>query len=228
MKFMTMGKSRLGKAENQGFSRSQNLWSQLKGEKPMVRGYMRVPTKRQTEGTSLDDQRATLEAAGCTKIYSDVWTGSTMDRPGFNQLYEDLQSGDTVVFTKLDRVSRRATAAYDQIEAWVDAGIKVDVLNMATMDNSPQGKLFLLMLLGFAEFERSMITERMQGGRAYRRATDPNYKEGRKPAYSKAQLDHAMDLLKDHSFSRVAELTGISKSTITREARRRGFRKSEL
>lgn len=67
-----------------------------------------------------------------------------------------------------------------------------------------------------------------QHGPAYKRATDPDYREGRKPVYKKAQRDHAMDLLRDHSFSDVERMTGISKSTLTREARHRGFRKSEL
>ena len=37
-----------------------------------------------------------------------------------------------------------------------------------------------------------------------------------------------MELLRSHSFTQVAELTGISRSTVTREARRRGLRKSDL
>lgn len=83
-------------------------------------------------------------------------------------------------------------------------------------------------MLAFAEFERDLIVSRTQAGRACKRATDPDYREGRKPAYTKAQRDLAMDLLRTHSFSDVARMTGISKSTVTREARRRGFRKSEL
>ena len=42
------------------------------------------------------------------------------------------------------------------------------------------------------------------------------------------EYDHAMELLRSHSFTQVAELTGISRSTVTREARRRGLRKSDL
>ena len=89
-------------------------------------------------------------------------------------------------------------------------------------------RLILHVMLAFAEFERDMIVSRCQGGRAYKRATDPDYREGRKPSFSKAQRDHAIDLLRNYSFSDVERMTRISKSTLVREARRRGFRKSKL
>ena len=66
----------------------------------------------------------------------------------------------------------------------------------------------------------------MQGGRAYKKATDPNYREGRPKKYSRRQLDHAMALVREHSFTEVAEMTGISRATVVREARARGLRKS--
>ena len=105
-------------------------------------------------------------------------------------------------------------------------GIKVRVLNMGTIEDTEIGRLILHSMLAFAEFERDMIVSRTQGGRAYKRATDPDYREGRKPVYTRIQRDHAMDLLRDHSFSDVERMTGISKSTLVREARARGLRKS--
>ena len=71
-----------------------------------------------------------------------------------------------------------------------------------------------------------MIISRTQGGRAYKRATDPGYREGRRPKFTRDRLDHAMDLLRTHSYTEVARMTGMSRSTVTREARKRGFRKS--
>ena len=194
----------------------------------MKRGYIRVSTKRQERGTSLEDQRATLEAEGCTMFYVDTWSGKSMSRPEFSRMCDELQAGDTVVFTKLDRVARTETEAYELVLGWVKSGIRVHILNLGLLEDTPTGRLMLHVMLAFAEFERDMITERMQGGRAYKRATDPEYREGRKPAYSKAQRDHAMELLREHSFSDVERMTGISKSTLTREARARGFRKSEM
>lgn len=194
----------------------------------MIRGYARVSTKRQERGTSLDDQRAALQAEGCQEIYQDVYSGASMARPEFDRLCSEVQPGDTIVVTKMDRFARTETEAYDQVLGWVQNGVKVRVLNMGTIEDTEIGRLILHIMLSFAEFERDMIVSRCQGGRAYKRATDPDYREGRKPGYSKAQLDHAIDLLHDHSFSEVAAMTGMSWSTVTREARKRGFRKSEL
>ena len=194
----------------------------------MKRGYIRVSTKKQGQGTSLADQRAVLQAEGCQVIYEDVYTGASMDRPEFDRLCSEVQAGDTVVVCKLDRIARTETEAYNLVVGWVRAGVRVHDLNMGLIEDTDIGRLILHIMLAFAEFERDLIVSRCQGGRAYKRATDPDYREGRKPGYSKAQLDHAVDLLHDHSFTEVAAMTGISRSTVTREARKRGFRKSEL
>lgn len=194
----------------------------------MKRGYIRVSTRQQERGTSLADQRAVLEAEGCQEIYEDVYSGASMERPEFDRLCADVLPGDTVVVCKLDRIARTETEAYNLVVGWVRSGVRVHVLNMGLIEDTEVGRLILHIMLAFAEFERELIISRTQGGRAYKRATDPEYREGRKPAYTTAQLDHAMDLLHSHSFSEVSRMTGISRSTVTREARRRGFRKSEV
>ena len=192
----------------------------------MKRGYIRVSTKKQEQGTSLDDQRAVLEAEGCQVIYEDVYSGASMARPEFDRLCAEVQAGDTVVVCKLERIARTETEAYERVVGWVRSGVKIHVLNMGLIEDTEVGRLILHIMLAFAEFERDMIIRRCQDGRSYKRATDPNYREGRKPLYSKDQRDQAIDLLKNHSYSDVERMTGISKSTLTREARRRGFRKS--
>ena len=192
----------------------------------MVRGYARVSTAGQEQGTSLADQKAVLEAEGCEAVYQDVYTGKAMNRPGFDRLRAEVRPGDTIAVTKLDRIARTETEAYELVVGWVRDGIKVRVLNMGTIEDTEIGRLILHIMLAFAEFERDMIVSRTQGGRAYKRATDPDYREGRKPVYTRIQRDHAMDLLRDHSFSDVERMTGISKSTLVREARARGLRKS--
>ena len=194
----------------------------------MKRGYIRVSTKKQEQGTSLSDQRKILQKEGCQVIYEDVYSGASMDRPEFDRLCNEVQAGDTIVVCKLDRIARTETEAYNRVVGWVRSGIRVHVLNMGLIEDTEVGRLILHIMLAFAEFERDMIVSRTQGGRAYKRATHPNYKEGRKPAYSKAQIDHALDLLQTHSYTEVSRMTGISRSTIVRAARICGFRKSDL
>ena len=86
---------------------------------------------------------------------------------------------------------------------------------MGCIDNTPTGKLILTVMLAFAEFERDMIVERTQEGRAIARL-NPDYKEGRKKKFTSQQINHALELLETHSYKQVEALTGISKSTLIR------------
>ena len=119
--------------------------------------------------------------------------------------------------TQLDRIARSAREGLAFIDGLLDKGIKVHVLNLGLMDDSATGKLIRTIFLGFAEFERDMIMQRTAEGKAVARL-QPGYKEGRKEKYSKAQIDHAMKLLEEsNSYRQVAEMTGISKSTLIRK-----------
>lgn len=71
-----------------------------------------------------------------------------------------------MVVTKLDRIARSATQGIALIQSLLDRGIVVHVLNMGLMDNTPTGKLIRNIVLTFAEFERDMIVERTQEGKA--------------------------------------------------------------
>lgn len=83
------------------------------------------------------------------------------------------------------------------------------------MDNTPASKLVRNIFFAFAEFERDMIVERTQEGKEVAKKK-PGYREGRPKKYSKAQISHALELLEDHSYTQVEDLTGISKSTLIR------------
>ena len=48
---------------------------------------------------------------------------------------------------------------------------------------------------------------------------DPAWRDGRKPKYTKSQKQHAVELLKTHTYAQVEELTGISKSSLIRAVR---------
>ena len=80
------------------------------------------------------------------------------------------------------------------------------------------GRLIVTNLLAFAEFERAMIIERTQSGKAIAKQRD-NFREGRKPIYTPEQIEHALKLLENNSYSEVVKMTGISKSTIIRAKR---------
>ena len=96
----------------------------------------------------------------------------------------------------------------------------VHVLNMGLMDNTPTGKLIRNIMLAFAEFERDMIVERTQEGKTIAKQ-NPDFKEGRPKKFSKAQVNHAVELLNEYSYKQVEQMTGISKSTLVRAKKER-------
>ncbi|WP_250454914.1 recombinase family protein [Clostridium tertium] len=191
----------------------------------MIYGYARVSTVGQKDGNSLEAQERALREAGATEIYSESYTGTKKDRPVLNELLAKLKTGDTLSVTKLDRMARSAIAGAEIVQELIDRGIKVYILNMGMLDNTPASKLVRQIFFAFAEFERDMIVERTSEGkeiaRAKAEAKGEKFKEGRPKKYSKAQLDHAIELRKEYSIKQVSEMTGISEATIKREQARR-------
>lgn len=191
----------------------------------MIYGYARVSTKGQAkEGNSLESQIEILKSNGAVKIYSDSFTGTKTDRPEFNKLLAELKAGDILIVTKLDRLARSITQGSELVNQLINKGIKVNILNIGIMDNTPASKLVRNIFLSFAEFERDMIVERTQEGKAIAKTKD-GFKEGRPKKYTDKQLDNALSMLTvnggDRSYNEVAELLGISKSTLIRENNKR-------
>ena len=187
---------------------------------PTIYGYARVSTSSQAkDGNSLEAQEDALKAAGAVHVYSDAYTGTKSDRPKLNKILDMLQEGDTLAVTKLDRIARNLTQGIDLINNLTNKGVKVHVLNMGLMDDTPTGKLIRNIMLSFAEFERDIIMERTREGKKIAQKRD-GYHEGRPIKYTDTQINYALSLLNDHSYEQVVDITRISKSTLIRAKRR--------
>ncbi|WP_195269294.1 recombinase family protein [Eubacterium sp. 1001713B170207_170306_E7] len=182
----------------------------------MIYGYARVSTKGQAkDGNSLESQERQLKDNGAQVIYKDSFTGTKKERPELSKLLAEIKKGDTLIVTKLDRIARSMSQGSELVNSLISKGIKVNILNIGTMDNTPTSNLIRNIFFAFAEFERDMIVERTQEGKAIAK-NNPDFKEGRPKKYSKQQLEHALSLLKNNSYSQVEKMTGISKSTLIR------------
>lgn len=187
----------------------------------MIYGYARVSAKTQLKGNSLEEQRTELERNGCEVIIEEQFTGKTTSRPKFEELTKhQLQHGDTLIVTKLDRFARNVTEGISTIRYLFGKGVKVHVLNVGLLENTAMGNFFITTLLAVAELERSMILERTASGKEIAR-TRNGFKEGR-PTIAKAKIELAMNLLESHSYKEVSEMTGISVATLAR------YRKKQL
>ncbi|MCA1319770.1 recombinase family protein [Bacillus tianshenii] len=181
----------------------------------MKYGYARVSTV----GQDLQAQREALMHEGCEEVFAEKFTGTKADRPEFQALLKTLVAGDTLVVTKLDRFARSTSEALAIVKDLFERGVKVHVLNMGLIENTPTGRLIFTVMSGFAEFERDLIVERTQEGKAIARQRD-DYREGRPNKYSRKQIEHALGLLDTHSYKEVEAKTGISKSTLIRAKRK--------
>ena len=194
----------------------------MKGDFTMIYGYARVSTKGQAkDGNSLEAQEKTLKESGASEIYVDAFTGTKTDRPEFDKLMDKIQKGDTLIVTKLDRFARSMTQGSELVSDLIEKGIKVYILNIGVMDNTPSSKLIRNVFFAFAEFERDMIVERTMEGKAIAKQ-NPDFREGRPKKYSRTQIEHALELLDSNSYKQVEDMTGISKSTLIRAKKKRG------
>lgn len=189
----------------------------------IIYGYARVSSRGQLiHGNSLEDQLLQLFNAGCTEVVEEQYSAKEKGRPKFEELLSRLKSGDTLIVTKLDRFARNTQEGLEVVKTLLKRNVTFKILNMGTFDNTPQGTMALTMFLAFSEYERSMIIERTQAGKAIAR-TKEGYKEGRPRKFTEKQLDHALSLLivngGDYSYNGVSEITGISKSTLIRAMR---------
>ena len=186
----------------------------------MIYGYARVSTATQgRDGNSLEEQVSALKAYGCQEIIQEAFTGKTMERPAFQELFNKLTAQDTLVVTKLDRFARTAIDGVQTVRNLFERGVKVHILNMGLVENTLSGNLILTVMLAFAEYERGMIVERTQSAKQVLRQ-NPDFKDGRPKKYTDEQLQLGLELLASgKSYGQIQKMTGISKSTLIRAKR---------
>lgn len=184
----------------------------------MKYGYCRVSTKGQLEGNSIEDQINQIKERYADAEINMESYNAAKERPIFNNLCDGLKRDDILVVTKLDRFCRTAKEGLQYIDNLMKKGVKIHILNMGLIEDTPMGRLIVTNLLAFAEFERAMIIERTQSGKAIAKQKE-DFREGRPRVYGKKQISHAIELLETHSYRQVEEITGISKSTLIRAKR---------
>lgn len=181
----------------------------------MIYGYVRVSSKSQLDNNSLEQQeQEILKEYPNAIIVKEQFTAKSIHRPKFNWLLGRLKENDKLVVTKLDRFCRSTSEGLKCISELQARGVKIHILNMGLIEDSAMGQLIVTNLLAFAEFERAMIIERTSAGKAIAKQRE-GFVEGRPAVHKRKAIAHALELLENHTYKEVAELTGISVSTLT-------------
>ena len=153
----------------------------------MIYGYARVST----DGQSVDAQVAALIAAGAEKVFREVASGAKTDRAQLRRLLDQLDAGDVLMVTRLDRLARSTRDLLNIIATIADMKAGFRSLGDTWADTTtPHGRLMLTVLGGLAEFERELIRTRTGEGRA--RAVARGVKLGRKPKLTLHQRREAL------------------------------------
>lgn len=179
-------------------------------------GYARVSTTKQ----SLERQLDALADTGLPdeRIYVDMKTGATVDRPGLTKLLEYARPGDTIVAYTLDRLGRNLGEVLNLVHDLSEKGIGVrtlaDPIPIHTADEGMARIAFLLLAL-FAEMERTFTAERAAHARAVAEAKGRHI--GRPTAWPHDKIDYAR-LLREQgsSLGEITSKTGIPKTSLHR------------
>jgi len=126
--------------------------------------YCRVSTAEQTTA----NQTLAIQARGYEiredRVIEEIISGGVpaLQRPDFaNLINNKLESGDTLVVLKLDRLGRDNMDVQKTISGLLDTGVRVISLDLPVHDlASSEGRLMLQMFSAFAEFERNRLKER--------------------------------------------------------------------
>src|SRR5271166_6343489 len=178
----------------------------------MIYGYARVST----DGQSVDAQVRQLTHAGCKKVFREVASGAKTDRAQLRRALAQLEAGDVLMVTRLDRLARSTRDLLNSLAAITARKAGFRSLGDAWADTTTShGRLMLTVLGGLAEFERDLIRTRTGEGRE--RAKARGVRMGRKPKLTPHQRQEILRR-KDNgeAVREIARSYNVHNSTISR------------
>lgn len=178
--------------------------------------YLRVSTLDQSCEVQRREieQYLSLNGWSAHKAYEDKATGTNRNRDAFKSLLLAVENKevDTVIVWKLDRLCRSLKDLVNTLHSFTDN--KVDFISIKDQIDmtTPSGRLMTHLLAAFAEFEASMIRERVRAGLANAKAKGK--KLGRPNQINPVT---AYELRKKNmSLSEIARHMGCTKSAVSK------------
>lgn len=178
----------------------------------MIYGYARVST----DGQSVDAQVRQLTKEGCAKVFRETASGAQTDRAQLRRALAQLDAGDVLMVTRLDRLARSTRDLLNTLAAIAGKKAAFRSLGDSWADTTTaHGRLMLTVLGGLAELERELIKSRTTEGRA--RAVARGVKLGRTPKLTHHQAQEARRRrAAGEPIREIARSYAVSHSTISR------------
>lgn len=179
-------------------------------------GYARVSTADQ----DLSGQKDRLLQHGAIRVFEDVISGKTFNRPGLAALLDQARPNDTLAVIRLDRLGRSLKELLETVDDLKAREINLISLEERIDTTSAAGELVFHVFGAIAHFERRLISERTKDGLASAR------KHGRvpgRPPLQPATISALQDLVgAGKSVSQAAKHLGIGRSTAYKAIRENG------
>ncbi|EZP67169.1 DNA invertase [Sphingomonas paucimobilis] len=179
---------------------------------PDVLGYARVSTSDQ----DLEVQRRRLrDEAGAIRVFDDVISGKSFDRPGLTELLGFCRAGDIICVVRLDRLGRSLKELLETVDGFKARGLAFRSLEERLDTSSAAGELVFHVFGAIAHFERRLIVERTRDGIAAARARG---KVPGRPPLDDEKLASALKLIEAGVRpAHAAKQLGLGRSTLYRE-----------
>ncbi|WP_163836109.1 recombinase family protein [Spartinivicinus ruber] len=132
----------------------------------MLVGYMRVSSDSDRQNTDL--QRDALLAAGVDErfLFEDHASGVKDDRPGLSKALAFVNPGDVLIVWKLDRLGRSLSHLLTIINTLQERKVSFRSLTEGMDTTTASGELLFQVFGALAQYERSLIRERVIAGLA--------------------------------------------------------------
>lgn len=162
----------------------------MNSSKGQLVGYVRVSTIEQNTAR----QEESLKDLQLDEIFIDHASGKDVARPQLQAALKHLRKNDTLVVYSMDRLARNLDDLRKIVKELTGRGIAVKFVKESltfTGEDSPMSNLLLSVMGAFAEFERSLIRERIKEGIAV--AKQKGLYKGRKPSLDAAKVTELIE-----------------------------------
>ena len=190
--------------------------------------YVRVSTDAQTVENQIRELRQVAKRRGwdVVEVYSDAGISGAKGRkgrPGLDTMLKDAsrRKFDVILAWAIDRLGRSLSDLLDTIQHLEACGVDLYLDQQAIDTTTPMGKLVFQLTGAFAEFERTMIRQRINAG--LKRAVAQGVKLGRPKIDSATERKVRRQLAKGVGILKVARSLGIGTGTVQRIASERAM-----
>jgi DNA invertase Pin-like site-specific DNA recombinase len=183
--------------------------------------YVRVSTDGQTVENQTRELRQIAERRGwqVAQTYSDAGISGSKGRdkrPGLDQMLKDAsrRKFDVVMAWSIDRLGRSLIDLLATVQNLEACGVDLYLDQQSIDTTTPAGKLMFQITGAFAEFERSMIRQRVKLG--LKRAVAQGKQLGRPAVGGELERKAQRELRKGTGILKVARLVGLGTGTVHR------------